>query len=200
MMLGSLVSDRLGGTDATEPASGFRMLLRGSRTDAREAAEAYRSFVEDHLDASYRLATFILGDRADAEDAVHDAAISAWRHWPDRRDAGRTEAWFRRIVVNACRDRIRARQRVRALPAGLAFEAERHPLAPDASHLVADRDALAELLAGLSLDDRILLTLRFGMDLTVPAIAAALGAREGTVKSRLHRALASARSRLEAQR
>ena len=39
---------------------------------------------EAHLDAAYHLATFILaGDRAEAEDAVHDAALLAWEHVGD---------------------------------------------------------------------------------------------------------------------
>ncbi|HEY2916670.1 MAG TPA: sigma-70 family RNA polymerase sigma factor [Candidatus Limnocylindrales bacterium] len=160
-------------------------------------ADAFRAFVEAHLDEAYRLATHILGVPADAEDAVHDAAIAAWRHWPDRRDPARTEAWFRRIVVNACRDRIRANARVRLLPGGLEVGGGRHPIVADGSQLIHDRDALQRLLARLDVDERVLLTLRYGLDLTVPAIAAVLGTREGTVKSRLHRALRRARIELE---
>lgn len=184
-MIGSLVQDGIGSTLVAAPAT--------------SPADAYRAFMEAHLDEAYRLATHILGAPADAEDAVHDAAISAWRHWPDRRDADRTEAWLRRIVVNACRDRIRAKARVRVLPGDLEADASRHPLVADASQLVHERDALQRLLARLDVDERVLLTLRFGLDLTVPTIAAVLGTREGTVKSRLHRALARARIELERQ-
>jgi DNA-directed RNA polymerase specialized sigma24 family protein len=52
------------------------------------------------------------------------------------------------------------------------------------------------VLEAMSLDDRVLLSLRFGLDLTVPAIAAALDVREGTIKSRLHRATEVVRSAL----
>jgi hypothetical protein len=55
--------------------------------------------VEPQLDRVYRLATVILGDRAEAEDAVHDAALRAWQHFEDLRDPGRFDAWFTRIVV-----------------------------------------------------------------------------------------------------
>jgi DNA-directed RNA polymerase specialized sigma24 family protein len=49
-------------------------------------------------------------------------------------------------------------------------------------------------------DEQLLLALRFGRDLTVPAIAAATRMREGTVKSRLHSALEHLRAALEAER
>jgi hypothetical protein len=113
-MIGSLVSDRVG----TAVAGGSRA--------AATPADGFRIFVEAHLDETYRLATFLLGHRAEAEDAVHDAAISAWRHWTDRRDPDRTEAWFRRIVINASHDRIRARRRVRAVDVGLDIELAHH--------------------------------------------------------------------------
>lgn len=64
------------------------------------------------LDAAYRYATLVLGDRAEAEDATHDAALSAWRHYDQLRDPERFDAWFGRILVNACRDRLRARRRM----------------------------------------------------------------------------------------
>jgi RNA polymerase sigma-70 factor (ECF subfamily) len=166
---------------------------------AASAADSFGSFIDAHLDEAYRLATFLLGQRAEAEDAVHDAAILAWRHWTDRRDLDRTEAWFRRIVINACHDRTRGSRRIRAIDVGLDIELAHHPLGPDPADAVGERAWIVELLRHLSPDERTLLTLRFGLDLTVPAIAAALGVREGTVKSRLHRTLAVLRTRLSEQ-
>jgi RNA polymerase sigma-70 factor (ECF subfamily) len=163
------------------------------------AADGYRAFIEAHLDEAYRLATFLLGQRAEAEDAVHDAAISAWRHWTDRRDLDRTEAWFRRIVINACHDRHRGSRRIRAIDVGLDIELAHHPLGPDPADAVGERAGIVDLLRHLSPDERTLLTLRFGLDLTVPAIASVLGVREGTVKSRLHRTLAVLRTKLSEQ-
>ena len=53
----------------------------------------------------------ILGDPVEAEDAVHDAAVVAWRGFAGLRDRDRFEAWFGRILVNGCRDRLRRRRR-----------------------------------------------------------------------------------------
>ena len=71
-----------------------------------------------------------------------------------------------------------------------------HPAGADVAQDVAATIGLEEIINGLDLDDRILVTLRFGLDLTIPAIAAALGLREGTVKSRLHRTLGHVRDSL----
>src|SRR5258705_6609085 len=77
--------------------------------------DTFAALMERHLDAAYGLAGVILGDATEAEDVVHDAAIAAWRSRELLRDEGRFEAWFTRIVVNACRDRLRARSRHRVV-------------------------------------------------------------------------------------
>jgi Sigma-70 region 2 len=71
VMVGSLVRERIG--PSSLPIAGVA------------PADVFRVFIDARLDEAYWLATFMLGSRPDAEDAVHDAAISAWRHWPDRR-------------------------------------------------------------------------------------------------------------------
>jgi DNA-directed RNA polymerase specialized sigma24 family protein len=48
---------------------------------AADRATAFTDLAERHLADSYRTATLILGDRADAEDATHDAFVAAWKHW-----------------------------------------------------------------------------------------------------------------------
>jgi RNA polymerase sigma-70 factor (ECF subfamily) len=70
-------------------------------------ASAFRRLADQHLDEAYRLATAILHDEADAQDATHDAFERAWRKWSTLRDESRFDAWFGRILVNECRDRLR---------------------------------------------------------------------------------------------
>jgi RNA polymerase sigma-70 factor (ECF subfamily) len=161
---------------------------------ADERADAFRRLVDRSLDASYRLAAVILNDRIEAEDAVHDAALSAWRSFDSLREADRFEAWFRRILVNGCRDRLRARARHRVVDVGRELTDTDHPLVRDASEATAARDALDRALAGLDADHQVVVAMRFHADLTVPAIAEALGIPEGTVKSRLHHALGRLRA------
>ena len=60
---------------------------------------------------AYRLARAILLDDAEAEDAVQEASLAAWRRRDSLRDPARFDAWFDRILVNQCRDQLRRRKR-----------------------------------------------------------------------------------------
>jgi RNA polymerase sigma-70 factor (ECF subfamily) len=163
--------------------------------DEREAA--FRHLCDMQLDDAYRLAAVILGDRVEAQDAVHDAAVAAWRSFDGLKDRGAFGAWFRRIVVNGCRDRLRARARHRVVDLGRELAEREHPAVGDVAGAAADRDAVGRAVDALDADHRIVVVLRFHADLTVPAIAATLGIPEGTVKSRLHHALGRLRTTME---
>jgi RNA polymerase sigma factor (sigma-70 family) len=162
------------------------------RDTAADRDRAFARHLETSLDRSYALAAAILGDRDAAEEATHNAVCSAWRGLDDLRDIERLEAWFTRILVNACRDQLR-RRRVRPLsvelPAGLA--------APDRSGDLASRDGLERAMAALSPEHRMVVVLRYWRDLTVDEIAERTGERPGTVKSRLHYALEHLRAAYE---
>lgn len=156
-----------------------------------ERRVAFERFSQDRLERAYRLASVILRDGADAEDAVHDAAVQAWLHWADLRHQERVDAWFDRIVVNECRARLR-RRTVRLLPMDAA-----DPPGPDPFGGMLDEDVLNRALATLDPDHRIAVVLRYVADLTPAAIATRTNTREGTVKSRLHYALRRMRAVLE---
>ncbi len=175
-----------------EPVDGPARPMPAVAGDAPDRAAAFERLANDHLDASYRLARAILGRAGEAEDAVHDAFETAWRKWSSLRDPARFEAWFGRIVVNTCRDRLRrdARRRTEELDAHLPSQ---DPLAG-----TEDRDELDRALARLKPDDQIVLALRYYRDLTVDDIAALMDVRPGTVMSRIHRAQARLRPLLAA--
>jgi RNA polymerase sigma-70 factor (ECF subfamily) len=155
-------------------------------------AEAFRRLADSHLDSSYRLARAILGDPAEAQDATHDAFVTAWRKWSTLRDPALFEHWFDRILVHTCRNRLRRTHRWR----GRDLSPELL-VAPDALGQIHDRDALDPAIARLSADHQIVVVLRFHRDLTLNEIATRLGVRPGTVKSRLHYALKRLHSELD---
>lgn len=159
--------------------------------DAR--AFAFHRLADQHLDAAYRLAYAILHDPSDAQDATHDAFVTAWRRWATLRDPGRFQAWFDRILVNTCRHRLRdaGRHPTTDLSVDLAARG------PGIERGVVARDMVAEGLAGLTPDQRTVIALRYARDLTVDQIAGTLGIRAGTVKSRLHYALRRLQATLE---
>jgi RNA polymerase sigma-70 factor (ECF subfamily) len=152
----------------------------------REREQAFRRLSEGRLDASYRLARAILGEPAEAEDAVQDAFVQAWRHWSTLRDTSRFEPWFDRILVNTCRNRLRSRARARVLDLS---EGASVAQSGDAYASANDRDQVGLALARLDADHRLVVALRYYGDFTVDQIAARTGLRPGTVKSRLHHAL-----------
>src|SRR5262245_42435827 len=164
---------------------------------ARTFDDAFRSRLERELAESYRLASVILGDPVDAEDATHDAVERAWRSRRQLRDPDRFEAWFQRILVNCCRDRLRRR---RSGPKFIALSADGYERQDqDVAINAAGRDALSAALDCLDPDRRIVVILRFFLDLEINEIARRVGARPGTVKSRLHRALIDLRNVWESE-
>jgi RNA polymerase sigma-70 factor (ECF subfamily) len=160
---------------------------------ARSRDLAFRQLAERHLEASYRLACAILGNRAEAQDATHDAFVQAWKHWSTLRDPARFEHWFDRILVNTCRNRLRRTTRWRTQDLSEDIAAGSH----DAMSAALDRDAIASAIRTLSPDHRLVVALRFYRDLTVDEIARQLGVRPGTVHSRLHYAMKRLHSALD---
>jgi RNA polymerase sigma-70 factor (ECF subfamily) len=149
-----------------------------------ERAEAFLRLADYHLDAAYRLARAILRDSSDAQDATHDAFEQGWRKWSTLRDPARFEQWFDRILVNTCRDRLRAARR---LPTDISDEVA--IASGDQFGAAHDRDVLANAIATLPAEHRIVVALRYYRDLPVDEIATRLGIPAGTVHSRLHYAL-----------
>jgi RNA polymerase sigma-70 factor (ECF subfamily) len=170
--------------------------IEGIRTDGSsldDAGQAFQHLAGAALDASFRLAAHLVGDRSDAEDVVQEALTLAWRGWPGLRDRDRFAAWFERIVVNRAYERLRKRRRT--LTALLPDEV----VDRGADRLAAalDRDAIGRALDELSPDHRVVVVLRYWRDLPIEAIATMLGVPSGTVRSRLHYALLELRAAIE---
>ncbi len=149
------------------------------------------------MDRAYRLAGLVLGDGTEAEDAVQDALLRAWNSAGSLRDAAGFEAWFDRILVNGCRDRMRRRKVLRFIPIDST-----HDTVPvrDVFGAIGERDAILAGLQALQPDDRVVVVLHYWADLRLEDIAARLECPTGTVKSRLHRAKSVLRTQLGASR
>lgn len=164
---------------------------QSDKAQARRAA--FERLTEGRLLRAYRLATLIMRDATEAQDAVHDAAVLAWTRFDELRGHARFDAWFDRIVVNVCRRRL-SRRRVRPLTTGVMPEVMR----PDGASARAEQDALRHALDRLKPEHRVVVVLRHLDGFSIAEIAARTGEREGTVKSRLHYALRELRAAYEA--
>ncbi len=156
---------------------------------------AYEALVQQYEQPVYRVAFLVLRDAAEAEDAAQEAFVHAYRALGQFRVGEPLRPWLLRIVTNEAVSRQRAAGRRRAL----AARYERAALAfaePSPEVVALGRERRGAVLAGLEqlgADDRLVLHLRYFLDLAEAEVAAALGCPRGTVKSRLHRALARLR-------
>jgi RNA polymerase sigma-70 factor (ECF subfamily) len=137
--------------------------------------------------AAQRLAFGMLQNRHECEDAVQEATFKAWRAFGRLRDQSNLRAWFLTIVANECRQRRRSRwwSLVR-----VAEPSEEVP-AP-ASDGAVSMD-LRRALARLPTDMRLVLVLRYYMDLPFNEVGRILGISAPAAKARVHRALARLR-------
>jgi RNA polymerase sigma-70 factor, ECF subfamily len=166
------------------PGRRWERTLETTRGD--EVRKRFVAHADRGLDRAYRLAGLLLGNRADAEDAVGEALLRGWRSLGSLRDADGLDAWFDRILVNICRDRLRRGSKVRFI--ALDGEAATRT-APDPYREVLERDTAVGGLRDLDPDERVVIVLHFWEDLTLAGVAERTGWPIGTVKSRLHRAL-----------
>lgn len=147
-----------------------------------ESRLGFLRLVEAVLPAAHRLARAMLDGRAEAEDAVQEAVVKAWRHF-DRFDATRpVEPWLLAIVANECRSARRSRWwSFLPLPSGASTTKTE-----TASAEVAD---LRRALRRLPHEQRLLIVLRYYLDQSFDDIGLALGISPGAAKSRTFRAL-----------
>ena len=166
--------------------------IPGPDADAARRA-GFLGAARPSLDRAYRLAGLLLADAHEAEDAVQDALAIAWQSFDTLRETDKFDAWFDRILVNGCRDRLRRRNVVKFIPMDAGID----PAGRDPFQAFIERDALLAGLARLTPDERIVVVMRYWADLPLDAIAGRLDWPLGTVKSRLHRALDRLRDALE---
>lgn len=157
--------------------------------------EAFTALVLELGDRLYSVAYRILRDADQAEDAVQQALLIAWRQLPQLREADRFEAWLYRVLVNVCRREIR--RTPRWVP-GLHLMDDVAAATPDVLLTTSRRDELERAFRRLSVDHRAVLVLHHYLGLSGPEIGDALGLSPGTVRSRLHYARQAMRASLEA--
>jgi RNA polymerase sigma-70 factor (ECF subfamily) len=152
--------------------------------------EAFEALVGRHADIVYRTLYLMARDPLLAEDLTQETFLHAWRGLAGFRSGGALRPWLLRIAVNRLISH-RRRKLLRIVP--LAWTDRQTPSAEAAPETLAEAseasDMLRDAIARLPENQRYALVLRYYADLSILEIATVTGWRQGTVKSRLHRAL-----------
>ena len=160
---------------------------------------AWETIVRAHQGIAFRTAYLLCGSSADAEEAVQDAFVKAYRALGRFRRGAPLRPWLLRIVANEAKNRRRAAGRREAL--ALRAAAQDRPgdavPSPEAALLrVEERARLLAAVERLPDEHRDAIACRYFLELSEEETATALGIRRGTVKSRLSRGLERLRAEL----
>jgi RNA polymerase sigma-70 factor (ECF subfamily) len=164
------------------------------QADAADAAATFEAIVGPWVQEMYRAAAAIVGE-GDARDVTQDALIDAWRGFAKLRDPRLARPWLHAIVANRSRKHLRAKRSRPSVISGTAPERAVN----DQSAVLSERDRLDRAFDSLTVDQRVAIVMHYVVDLSVPQIATALSAPEGTVKSRIHSGLERLRAALESE-
>jgi len=196
------------GGSAVSPTSGFRKrepraTLRSRLSERspleddtliaaaqRGDAAAFDELVRRYQEAAFRSAFLILRDADEAEDAAQEGFMKAYRALQRFRRGHEFRPWLLRIVVNQALTMLRSRRRGVAAAERLAVH--EHPLPHTIDDTVIDRERARLVWAALDSlreQERVVVYLRYFLNLPERELAEYLGCAQGTVKSRLHRAL-----------
>lgn len=153
---------------------------------------AFRRLVEPHRDHMWAVCISITSHRQDAEDALQDSLIAAWRNIARFEGKSRFSTWLHRIASNAALMIVRKRRDVPESDAGAA-EAD---AAPGIQERVTTVGVVRACLAELPPEFREAVVLREYADMTYTEIAEHQGVAVATVKTRLNRGRAKLKAAL----
>jgi RNA polymerase sigma-70 factor (ECF subfamily) len=160
------------------------LVVRAQEGDTR----AFEALVRRHQRQLYRLALRLVGNRSDAEDAVQDAFIAAWRRLSGFRGDAAFSSWMYRIVTNRCLKLSRTRRPALSLD-DVGDQPTPDRASPEHQAETDDRAAaLIRALQELPAEQRVCWILRDLHGLSYDDIAAIVSTSPDSVRGRLYRA------------
>ncbi len=167
---------------------------------------AFGRLIEDHLPAARRVALAAVGQPSDADEAVQEASVAAWKRLDALQDPAAFRGWFMRIVWRKALDRRRSLRSWLERFGGAAIDASGAPqlehastdAAPDALLMSRQLEAaIAQVIKGLPRRLRDPFLLAASGDHRYEEIATLLAIPLGTVKWRVSEARRLTRVKLE---
>ena len=159
------------------------------RHAAHGDAAAWEPLVLAHQQAVFRLSYLLLGDPDDAEDVAQETFLRAWKYLKRFDPTRPLRPWLLSIASNLASNRRRSAGRYfAALTRSFRAEPVTASIEEKSSQQMQASD-LWKAVQSLNLPDQQIVYLRFFLDLSVSETAEVLQVAEGTVKSRLNRAL-----------
>lgn len=150
--------------------------------------EAFDALIGPLVGPAFKLAMVLLRDSGEAEDAVQDACVKAWRKLHTLRDKAAAHTWFLSIVANQCRSMRRTRWWSVVRRGELESPLESVAAAPE------EALDLQHAVSRLPDTDRAVLFLFFHLDLPLSEVGRILRISPEAAKSRVHRAVTKLRS------
>lgn len=151
--------------------------------------DAWESLTRSHQEAVFRLAYLLLGDPDDAEDVAQETFVRAYYALKRFDPARPLRPWLMQIASNLAGNQRRSMGRyLRAL-----VRLSRDPAAPDDPPQEDESRLLWRAVRRLKLEFQQVIYMRFFLEMSEDEMSTALRIAPGTVKSRLHRALAALR-------
>ena len=147
--------------------------------------DAFEELVRRYQSSIYRVALRMLGSRADAQDAVQETFVRAWRALPRFRHDSAVSTWLYRIVTRRALDKIASRRTTGTLD---EVELEAGPDVAQAAEHQERLRAVRQAIAKLPPEQRAAIVLREFEGLSYQEVAQVLGASVPAIKTRIHRA------------
>jgi RNA polymerase sigma-70 factor (ECF subfamily) len=142
---------------------------------------AFAELIRPHYRSAFRVAYGLLHNVNEAEDAVQEASFNAWRRLGNLREGSSLRPWFLAIVANQCRTVSRSRW-------WSVLKVE----SPESEGISVDVAAAVDLrraLLRLGHDERLVVVLRYYLDMPFEEIATTLGISTKAARTRVERAV-----------
>lgn len=161
------------------------LVRRAKKGDSAAFGELYSLYANE----LYRYALYCLGSSSDAEDAVQDATVAAWKNLPKLRNEAAFRAWFFRILANRCKKMLKNRY----VTVPIEDIDEPSEAAPRTEEMLTAEAALAKL----GDTERLIVLLSVIGGYNSKETGAILGKKPSTVRSVLSRSLEKLRGMTE---